>query len=400
MKTKPIILDTLDSTGRVLQRIESIAGDMKDEAWLQDLIFKHPEILPVSLFDDSLTQVIPLAREVATNAGSIDNLYITPQGRLVIVETKLWKNPEKHRTVVAQIIDYAKEVAEWSYDELDHAVLNARRNQSKIDGRGVDEIIQPCLEQLGMSSAEFQERVIDNIQTGRFLLLIVGDRISPNVALLSSAIHGAPGLEFQLGLIEIMMLPLQDDTDWPMVIIADVMGRTVEKTRAVVKVQFKQERPEIRVHVKSEKKKSVSRGKASLETLGDEMPEDIFNIFDNWVKEWRKRGHVLFWGSRGMTFRISVGGNVITVLEVYPDAVSVIKRPDLIVLPSPESYASYYESIETVPKAIDCISENRRYVKFEDLSADDFMVLIEASLEFGQLVAQNNPISTTEKSVT
>ena len=76
-----------------------------DEAWLQDLIFRHPQLLPVSLFDDSLSQPVPLAREVATNAGSIDNLYITPEGRLILVETKLWKNPEQHRTVVAQTIE-------------------------------------------------------------------------------------------------------------------------------------------------------------------------------------------------------------------------------------------------------------------------------------------------------
>jgi hypothetical protein len=382
MKTNPIILRSLDSPGRSLNRIESTTGDMKDEGWLQSLIFKHPELLPVALFDDSLTSIVPLAREVGTNAGSIDNLYITPQGRLIIVETKLWKNPEKHRTVVAQVIDYAKEVSGWSYDDLDQAILKARRNQSEVDGQGLDEIIKPYLVKNGLSSAEFQERLIANIQAGRFLLLIVGDRISPNVALLGAAIHGAPGLEFQLGLVEMMLHPLEKDSDWPMVIVSDVVGRTIEETRAVVKVQYSKERPLIKVEVKEDKKTTTSRGKASLDTVKEEMPEDIFNIFESWTKEWARRGHILYWGSRGMTFRANIGGKVFTIVEIYPDSISIIKRNDPIV-PSPENYASYYDTIGLVPKALDCISQDRKYVRFEDISAEEFSIIIEAALEFG-----------------
>ncbi len=51
MKSNPILLDTLDSSGRILQRLESCTGDAKDEAWLQNLIFRHPQLLPVSMFE-------------------------------------------------------------------------------------------------------------------------------------------------------------------------------------------------------------------------------------------------------------------------------------------------------------------------------------------------------------
>jgi hypothetical protein len=391
MKLNPILLDTLNSPGRILKRIESSSGDAKDEAWLQDLIFMHPELLPASQFDESLSQVIPLAREVGTNAGSIDNLYITPEGRLIIVETKLWKNPEKHRTVVAQIIDYAKEVSVWSYDDLDRAVLRARRSSDSGNGQGVDEIIRAHLVPAGLSSSEFQERVINNMHAGRFLLLIVGDKISPNVALLSAAIHGVPGLEFQLGLVEMRMHPLNEGMEWPMIVATDVVGRTIEETRAVVKVQYKQERPAIQVDVISEKKKSTSRSKASVETVQEEMPEDIFTIFESWVREWPKRGHVLFWGSRGMTFRASIGGSLVTILEIYPDTISVIKRNEPIIH-SPGSYEIYYDGIKAVPKAIDCIAEDRKYVKLEDLSAEEFSDMITTSLEFGhELSYVSNP---------
>ena len=101
MKFSPIILDSVTDSGRHLNRIESQAKDEKTEGWLQQLIFEHPDLLPVDEFDESFAPLIPIGREVATKSGAIDNLYISPVGRLTIVETKLWKNPEKHRTVVA-----------------------------------------------------------------------------------------------------------------------------------------------------------------------------------------------------------------------------------------------------------------------------------------------------------
>ncbi len=385
MKSNPIILESIDGPGRELKRISSLSGDLKDEAWLQELIFRHPHLLPINQFDDSLTEIIPLARELATNAGYIDNLYITLEGRLIIVETKLWKNPEQHRTVVAQIIDYAKEVSAWSYDDLDNAVLKARRRMYNGDGQSIDEIIRPSLEQRRLSSAEFQERVIENMRTGRFLLLIVGDKISPNVAMLSAAIHGVPGLEFQLGLVEIMMHPLSENSDWPMIVISDVVGRTSEETRAVVKVHYVQERPKVQVTVPTSEKLSV-RGSASLESFRAEMPEDIFEIFESWVREWEKRGHIIRWRSRGMTFRIDIGGKELTTFEVYPDALHLLGKGDEIVKRF-DSYDEYRKDIQSVPQAYNLIVAGKKVMRLEDLSAEEFETIIEASLSFGERLA-------------
>jgi hypothetical protein len=195
MKCTPLILTSTSDSGQHLERIESQPKDEKNEERLQRLIFEHPNLLPVNEFDESFAPLIPIGREVETASGKIDNLYISPVGRLTIVETKLWKNPEKHRTVVAQIIDYAKEVSEWDYDELSNAVLKTSREINSYAKTSLDQIVHSFLEDTGLTLTEFQERVIANLHNGEFLLLIVGDRISANVALLADAIHGAPGLE-------------------------------------------------------------------------------------------------------------------------------------------------------------------------------------------------------------
>jgi hypothetical protein len=51
----------------------------------------------------------------------------------------------------------------------------------------------------GVELHEFQENVEASLREGSFLLLIVRDRISPNIALLTNAIQSAPGLAFTLG---------------------------------------------------------------------------------------------------------------------------------------------------------------------------------------------------------
>ena len=128
---------------KLLERIEARAQDDRDEAWLQSLIFEHPEVLPVAYFDEVYSPAIPVGREIETSSGYIDNLYVSPRGGIIIVETKLWSNPEKHRTVVAQIIDYAKELSKWNYDQLNAAILKAARVENVEHKRSLEQIISP-----------------------------------------------------------------------------------------------------------------------------------------------------------------------------------------------------------------------------------------------------------------
>jgi len=92
MKESPVILQSPEDRGQILNRIEIQSKDDKNEKWLQRLIFEHPYILPVGEFDDSYLPLIPVGREIETKSGYIDNLYVSPVGRITIVETKLWKN--------------------------------------------------------------------------------------------------------------------------------------------------------------------------------------------------------------------------------------------------------------------------------------------------------------------
>ena len=72
-----------------------------DEGWLQETLRRFPEVLPVEDFGPVFQPLVPIDREVPTAAGSIDNLFISHDGYLVLAEAKLWRNPEATREVVA-----------------------------------------------------------------------------------------------------------------------------------------------------------------------------------------------------------------------------------------------------------------------------------------------------------
>ena len=207
----PFIVRT-DKTSIKLRRIPLSGPDSKevyDEDWLQNLLYQHPQALPVDEVDDAFAGLIPVCREMTTPVGDVDVVYMTPSGRPVIVEAKLWRNPESRRKVIGQILDYAKELSHFSFDSLDGAVRAARR---KMDGeeppRGLLDVVKsqaPALDE-----ARFRDAVTRNLRRGEMLLLIVGDGIKEGVGAITDFLEGHASLHFTFGLVEVAIFQMPD----------------------------------------------------------------------------------------------------------------------------------------------------------------------------------------------
>ena len=78
--------------------------DFANEKEVQEYIHKNPEALPIYELEEDLKLFI-LKREFPTNSGPIDAIGIDKYGTIYVIETKLYKNPDK-RTVLAQVLDY------------------------------------------------------------------------------------------------------------------------------------------------------------------------------------------------------------------------------------------------------------------------------------------------------
>jgi hypothetical protein len=112
------------------------------ECLLQKLIDDQPGVLPVCDFFPGVTGLFSLGREIPVDIGGsegcIDNLLVTDDGRLVLVETKLWRNPEALRQVVAQTLQYGMAVSQLSALEFE---MRLRRGNHKARRLGPDETV-------------------------------------------------------------------------------------------------------------------------------------------------------------------------------------------------------------------------------------------------------------------
>ena len=185
-----------DEVAHVIARVPQ--GDARREATLRDLIHDHPAILPVHELDPSFGRLFTVARELnVPGVGFIDVLLADERGRLVVVECKLWRNPQARREVIGQILDYARKLARYGYEDLQRQISIATRRQGNVlfalaQAAGSD-----------LDEAQFVDRVARDLAAGRFLLLVVGDGITEGTRRIGEYLRDQPGLAFGFGLIEL-----------------------------------------------------------------------------------------------------------------------------------------------------------------------------------------------------
>ena len=332
------------------------------EDTLQRIIYSQPELISSPEIDADYGKLIPLAREVPIQSGSIDILLMTPEGRLCVVETKLWRNAEAHRTVVAQVLDYAKDLASLSFNELIEKVTRrsgeeARRDFFKVARRRgeLDEI-------------ELQENMVHSLAHGRFLLLVVGDTIRPNLLLLSETIQSAPHLEFKLALLELHLYELDEER---LLVVPSLVGKTVEQTRAVVKIQYEEKKPT--VEVTSIEPSEQQAGKTSYKEFVGSMPEGFADFFIPAYEDWIAKGYIIYWGTVGLTVRLDVKGKPKTVFEIHPTATSIFsKKWEKSKGLPPDVCQQYRDGVKDSVNLTQLLSNNRSYVRLQEITLEDF----------------------------
>jgi len=193
MYSTPFVINEAGET-EYFQRVPFGSGFK--ESWLQNRLFENPQSLPLGEIDPAYQQICPLCIEMNTGAGPIDVVYITPQGRLVIVETKLWRNPDARRKVVGQILDYAKELTNWSFSDLQREV--SRR--TGIKGNAPYKLLSQHIKDI--DEAAFVDGVSQSLKHGDFMLIIAGDGIRKDAQGIVQFLQDAGNMRFVLALIE------------------------------------------------------------------------------------------------------------------------------------------------------------------------------------------------------
>src|SRR5271165_2124002 len=212
-----------------LQRVSLGSADHKGEereAFIQSLVHDHPELIPMADIAPPFMPLISVCKELPTSAGPLDNLWLTPDGGIVLGECKLFRNPEARRQVIVQALDYARAIAGLSYEELEAAVRKALGSPSMTLWSLVSD--QSALEQ-----AQFVDAVSRRLRQSHFMVLIIGDGIQEGVESLTSYLQLHAGLHVGLALVD---LSIWRDSDGRLLVLPRIPLHTVLVERGIVTV--------------------------------------------------------------------------------------------------------------------------------------------------------------------
>ena len=195
------------------------------ESELRDLLFQSPSCLPIAEIDPSYSNPIPVCKELSTQAGFVDAVYINSMGRLILCEFKLWRNPQARREAIGQIIDYAKELASWDYQDLQREVSRSLDQSGNV----LFKLVQDASNELDES--RFVDCVSLALRRGEFLMLIVGDGIHEGTESIVDYVQNYSGLHFNLALVE---ATLYRDSDSLILVQPRCLAKTEIVQRVVI----------------------------------------------------------------------------------------------------------------------------------------------------------------------
>ena len=208
--------DSPDTIPRIPLGAPATDGGISEEK-LQHLLFHHPQALPIESIDAAYADTVPICLELSTAAGRVDALFVNALGRITIAEFKLWRNPQARREVIGQILDYTREIASWSYEDLQREVSKTLGKEGNV----LFDLVSASAPET--NEAEFVDRVTRHLRRGEFLLLIIGDGIQESAENIVGFVQKHSGLHFNLALVE---AALYRDRDNSVIVQPRVLART------------------------------------------------------------------------------------------------------------------------------------------------------------------------------
>ena len=161
----------ISENGKNARKIDKT--DFEKEGYLQNYIHQNPESIPVYEIEGD-KKLFVVAREFSTESGLIDALAIDRDGDIYVVETKLYKNPDK-RIVVAQALDYGASL--WRHSDFNEFITNVNNEINKKFSVSFEEKTK---EFFGMDDEQVVlmiETIKRNLQLGNIKFVILMDSI-------------------------------------------------------------------------------------------------------------------------------------------------------------------------------------------------------------------------------
>lgn len=209
-----------------------------DETLLQRIVDQMPDILPIREFYPSVLSACSLGREIPVDLGErqgfIDNLLVTNDGHLVLVETKLYRNPEAVRDAVVQTLEYGMAIHKMSLFDLEARIRRAEKTGTQL--RDNETILDRARGMAGVLD-DFEIALERYQRSGEILMLIVADGIRTSVERITQWMNEEMGgsTPIKFGLVELRFYELANGSK---LVVPRTLLKTKEISRHVVIVDI------------------------------------------------------------------------------------------------------------------------------------------------------------------
>lgn len=160
----------VSKNGNNAQKLDETRFGLENQ--LQEYVKNNPDIIPIYEIQQD-AQLLILAREFGTNSGPIDALGVDQDGNIYVIETKLYKNPDK-RIVLAQALDYGASLWRHSGDAADFVDTLNQRVFAQY-GMGLIDKLQDFFE---IDDTQFiVDTMAKNVVNGNIKFVILMDKV-------------------------------------------------------------------------------------------------------------------------------------------------------------------------------------------------------------------------------
>ncbi len=339
----------------------------------QDMIANNPSIImDIPELDLQSDQEVIVAYEYGLSGFGIDILFITANADIILIETKLFKNAESHRTVVAQAIDYAKALYNENIGDLFKKLSNNKMvNQEILSKFKKDDNWKADLEK--------------NLRTGNFQVIIAGDRIHPNVLGMVESIQSAPHMSFTIFLVSLYSYELDDRS---LIVSPTIEAKTHEIERSVIRIQIDHEKKD---HViESEIPEKDGKGSKPIlspdQYLGKLSNQEMAEATQKGWDMWKETGGDVKFGTSGFSMGITLGGKRVPLFYGYKDQFSILSDKVKIAADVPdEIHQEYKEELKGSPYIYDgyCIG-NKVLVPHQGISVEELLLMFRAAVNLAK----------------
>ena len=192
-----------ENKSELFERYHLSSGDGMNEDWLQEQLFQFPALLN-HLPDCQHDPIIPICRELpivgASSTVFLDIFAVRKSGRPVLVECKLWRNPQARREVIGQTLEYGALVHGMSYSDI-QAILSR-----KLDTDEANPLFSIVAKQYAdRLESSFHDTFQTCLTTGDFDLVIAGDGIRTDIVAVSELLNARNVGSAALHLLEVQI---------------------------------------------------------------------------------------------------------------------------------------------------------------------------------------------------